>query len=71
MRLKQSSDYYKQVQGQMAITRRKWCDFVVWTPNWLTVEHIKFNPVYWDAMFLKLDHFFINWLGPYVISRGC
>ena len=50
-RLKQSSDYYKQVQGQLAIIRRKWCDFVVWTPNWLTVECIKFNPVYWDAVF--------------------
>ncbi|CAN7943224.1 unnamed protein product [Ixodes hexagonus] len=25
--------YYYQVQGQMAVTGHKWCDFVVWTNN--------------------------------------
>ena len=31
LRLKQKHSYYKQVQGGMAITRKPWCDFVVYT----------------------------------------
>lgn len=31
--LKRQHPYYYQVQGQMQITGRKWCDFYVWTPQ--------------------------------------
>ncbi len=41
VKLKQSHNYYYQVQGTMAITGRKWCDFVVWTPSKLYVERIR------------------------------
>lgn len=31
VRLKRNHSYFYQVQGQLAISGRKWCDFVVWT----------------------------------------
>lgn len=31
--LKKSHDYFYQVQGQLHITQRKFCYFVVWTPK--------------------------------------
>jgi hypothetical protein len=31
LELKQNHRYYAQVQGQMAIGERPWCDFVVYT----------------------------------------
>lgn len=31
--LKKNNCYYFQVQGQLNITKRKWCYFVVWTPK--------------------------------------
>ena len=31
--LKRSHQYYYQVQGQLQITKRTWCDFFVWTPR--------------------------------------
>ena len=31
LHLKTSHPYYAQVQGQMGVTNRKWCDFVVFT----------------------------------------
>ena len=31
--LKQNHNCYFQVQGNMAITRRPWADFVMWTPS--------------------------------------
>ena len=36
--LKWGHDYFYQVQGTMAITRRSWCDFVVWSPKGMSVE---------------------------------
>ena len=30
-------NYYYQVQSQMHITQRSWCNFVVWTPHTLEV----------------------------------
>ena len=31
LQLKTSHNYYHQIQGCLAITKRSWCDFVVWT----------------------------------------
>ena len=31
--LKESHDYYHQVQGELAATGAPWCDFFIWTPN--------------------------------------
>lgn len=33
LKLKTSHDYYYQIQGQLHITERKYCYFVVWTPK--------------------------------------
>uniref|UniRef100_A0A1X7VS71 Uncharacterized protein n=1 Tax=Amphimedon queenslandica TaxID=400682 RepID=A0A1X7VS71_AMPQE len=35
--LKTSYPYYHQVQGDMEITGRQWCDFVIWTPSRMSV----------------------------------
>ena len=39
--LKRTHDYYYQVQGQLYVTARRWCDFVVWTPHYTSVERIR------------------------------
>lgn len=33
LKLKTSHDYYYQVQGQLHITERQYCYFIVWTPK--------------------------------------
>ena len=57
-KLKQKHNYYYQVQGQMHITNRKWCDFVVWNPQGtdkLLVDRIQYNKVFWEvSMYPKL-----------------
>ena len=50
--LKLNHPYYAQVQGQMAIGRHRWCDFVVFTPRGLSVERIHFDDVYWSTKLL-------------------
>ena len=55
IRLKHNSNYYYQVQGGLAITNRKWCDFVVWTPKGLSIERINADATFWtETMLPKL-----------------
>ena len=40
--------YYAQIQLQLAVTGRKWCDFVVWTPETIAIERVDADP-HWLA----------------------
>lgn len=64
IRLRKKHNYYYQVQGVMGVTRRYWCDFVVWTPKGISIERIKFDSSLWEAMQPKLDWFFEQALLP-------
>lgn len=55
--LKQTHNYFYQIQGIMAITQRKWCDFVIWTPKGISVERIAADTSFWEKMVPKLDTF--------------
>ena len=61
--------YYAQVQGQMAIGDRPWCDFVVYTLKGLSVTRISFNEDYWNNSLLpKLTSFYDNCVAPEIVS---
>ncbi len=67
--LKDTHNYYAQVQGQMAITERKWCDFVIYTSKGISIERIRFNEEFWKNTFLpKLTSFYDNCLCPSIVS---
>ena len=57
LKLRHNHSYYYQVQGVLAITRRPWCDFVVWTPNGMLVEWIRFETAFWEDIKPKLVRF--------------
>ena len=64
LELKQTHTYYCQVQGQMAITKRKWCDFVIYT-----TKGIQFDEDFWNNTLLpKLTNFYDNCLCPSIVS---
>ena len=56
--LRRNHNYYYQVQGALGVTARKWCDFVVWTPQGISTERIPFDQEFWDSMMPKLERFF-------------
>ena len=67
--LKESHQHYAQVQGQMAIGERPWCDFVVYTPKEISVQRILFNQAYWtDKLLPKLNSFYDNCVAPELVS---
>ena len=69
LQLKRGHTYYSQVQGQLAITERRWCNFTVYTKKGLSVERIHFDSKFWTEQLLpKLTHFYDNCLCPAIVS---
>ena len=67
--LKRSHVYYIQVQGQMAITERKWCDFTVYTSKGMSIERIAFDEEFWrNEVLPKLVTFYDKCMCPSIVS---
>ena len=62
--LKQQHQYFAQVQGEMAIIKRKLCYFFVYTQKGYHLETIRFNATYWHRLEEKLTWFYMNCLSP-------
>ena len=58
LKLKANHNYYYQVQGTLAITKRQWCDFVIWTPKGMSVERITADSQFWESAKLKIVAFY-------------
>ena len=60
--------YYAQVQGQMAVGCRSWCDFVLYMSNEIHIQRLYFDADFWKKdILLKLTHFYDNCLAPEII----
>ncbi|CAN7981275.1 unnamed protein product [Ixodes pacificus] len=55
VRLKKTHAYFYQVQGQMAVTGHKWCDFVVWTNNETVARSTNIETISFDAKFVERE----------------
>ena len=62
--LKQQHQYFAQVQGEMAITKRPLCYFFVYTQKGYHLETIRFNSTYWHRLEENLTWFYSNCLSP-------
>ena len=68
LQLKKTHPYYCQVQWQMAITKRKWCDFIVFTEKGISIQRIDFDCAFWEDLLKKLEDFYDNCLAPEIVS---
>ena len=68
LKLSTSHAYYYQIQGQLSICDRLYCDFVCWTPKGIHIERI-FRQHLFSQMKPKLDAFFVHVVLPCVL-RG-
>ena len=62
--LKEQHQYFAQVQGEMAITKRPLCYFFVYTRKGYHLETIRFNATYWHRLEENLTWFYSNCLSP-------
>ena len=58
LKLKPNHSFIYQIMGQMAITERHWCDFVIYTKKGISVEHIIFDTEWEKIVLPKLQDFF-------------
>ena len=68
--LKENSDYYFQVQGQMGVTSRKYCDFFVYTTAGFHLERIVFNEGLWIQMQTEFKWFWLNIICPELLNSN-
>lgn len=67
--LKKNHQYYAQVQGQLAISGRQYCDFFVYTCNGTLRIRLHFDEEYYTAIFNSLTYFFKHYIVPEIQSR--
>ncbi len=67
--LSRSHKYYTQVQGQLAMCDKDFCDFVVWTPKGIIVERINRDLPFWEKLIAKLTAFYVENMLPELISH--
>jgi len=41
--------YYYQIQGQLHISQKEQCYFVVYTNNWMSVQIIEYDADFWST----------------------
>lgn len=69
LRLKENHVYMFQVQGQLHITKRKFCYFVLWTPLGMIFEKIERSMQFWERnMKSKLNDFYMNCMLPELVN---
>ena len=70
LKLSKNHDYYKQIQGQMAIRDHSYTDFVCWTPQGIHVERVNRDTSFFNQMETKLTDFFLKCVFPHVLCGG-
>nr|XP_042908919.1 uncharacterized protein LOC122271496 [Parasteatoda tepidariorum] len=61
--------HYFQVQGQLHITKRKYCLYIMWTPKGVKIEKIFKDDRFWNKeMKLKLQQFYFDCILPELVD---
>lgn len=52
--------YFAQIQGQMALSKRKWCHFFIHTLKDQYLQKIVFEQSYWEKLQSNLTYFYVH-----------
>lgn len=68
--LKTNSNYYYQVQTQMYVTGREFCDFVIWTPqDYKCISVVKNYDVIHNVILPKIKEFYNKYMVPALAKK--
>lgn len=62
IRLKFDSPWYVQIQGQLGVCQKQWCDFVFYTKKGFVVDRIYFDELVFQRIVEKSQMFFEKYL---------
>ncbi|KAK7089418.1 uncharacterized protein [Littorina saxatilis] len=69
IRLKKAHQYYGQIQGQMALTRRPACDLFVYSEHGSLIVPILFDEEFWLRMLANLEWFWGNQVAAELLRK--
>ncbi|KAK7893342.1 hypothetical protein WMY93_022494 [Mugilogobius chulae] len=69
LQLKHTHQYYYQVQCQMFLCERDYCDFVVWTEKDVHFERIEPDELFWQEISSKASVFFDSVILPELVAK--
>lgn len=58
VKLKTNTSWYYQIQTQLGVCDRKWCDFVFYTHKGISVDRISFDNTLFEIIASKSNFFF-------------
>ncbi|XP_041376830.1 uncharacterized protein LOC121389299 [Gigantopelta aegis] len=67
--LKENHSYHYQIQGQMAVCQRNFCDFFVWTLRGDFLQRIDFDIKFWENCLNKINSFYLKAVIPELFSE--
>lgn len=70
MKLNRKHAYYSQVQMQLALTGKKYCDFVVWSEVDFFMERINFDKDFWNSESQKATSFHKKVILPELLAKA-
>jgi len=69
LQLRTDHMYYYQVQAQIFLSERAYCDFVVWTENDIHIERITGDVDFWNDAVMSATHFFKVGVLPELVGK--
>lgn len=64
-KLRRGNSFHYQIQGQMKISKKEFCDFVVWTPHGLIIDRVEKDTQFWENNMRELlKNFYLKFLLP-------
>lgn len=69
LELKEEHPYYYQIQGQLYATKRKFCDFIVYTFQDFKRISVVRNDIFIEKMLTILDKFYDKYLKPAILEK--
>ena len=61
--------YYTQVQGQLLLCEKQFCDFVVWTTKGLILKRVYIDVHFTEKLSKKLTYFYVEKLLPEILTH--
>ena len=62
-------EYYCQIQGQMGIWDKPYCDFFCWTLKGSITVRVAYDHDFFEQMVVRLHHFFTKYLLPELMTQ--
>lgn len=66
--LQKSHKYFYQIQGQLSITNRSWCDLFFWSPKDVCCIRVNRDQIFWDRIVPKMKQFYMECCLPEILD---